>query len=186
MRASRGATYYTKNHYRFILIHKVVWKLREKLWILPTHAFTSLMDPTSFSHQLFTIPPSGWIWIVFKPPELFGFVPSESFGFPVLANSNFLLPDCFCASPICFLRFSNDSFSVASCFSASERNFINTNWKHQSGFFWRTSLPILQNMIYSSLRSPAVSQTGRMKTGAFGWKHWKQAELVGQFKSVGG
>ena len=63
----------------------------------------------------------------FQPPELFGFVPSESFGFPVLANSNFLLPDCFCASPICFLRFSNDSFSVASCFSASERNFINTN-----------------------------------------------------------
>ena len=72
----------------------------------------------------------------FQAPELFGFVPSESFGFPVLANSNFLLPDCFCASPICFLRFSNDSFSVASCFSASERNFINTNWKHQSGFFW--------------------------------------------------
>ena len=122
----------------------------------------------------------------FQPPGAFGFVPSESFGFPVLANSNFLLPDCFCASPICFLRFSNDSFSVASCFSASERNFINTNWKHQSGFFWRASLPILQNMIYSSLRSPAVSQTGRMKTGAFGWKHWKHAELVRQFKSVGG
>ena len=94
------------------------------------------MDPTSFSHQLFTIPP-WWIWIVLSPQNKFGFVPSKSFGFPVLANSNFLLPDCFCASPICFLRFSNDSFSEASCFSASERNFINTNWKHQSSFFWK-------------------------------------------------
>ena len=38
-------------------------------------------------------------------------------------------------------------------------------------------------MIYSSSQSGQVG----MKTGAaFGWKHWKHAELVGQFKSVGG
>ena len=31
------------------------------------------------------------------------------------------LPDCFCASSIRFLRFSKDSFSTESCFSASKR-----------------------------------------------------------------
>ena len=41
-----------------------------------------------------------------------------------------ILPDCFCASSICFLRLSNDSFSTASCFSTSEgKKVININWK---------------------------------------------------------
>ena len=44
-----------------------------------------------------------------------------------------ILPDCFCASSICFLRLSNDSFSTASCFSTSEgKKVININWKLHS------------------------------------------------------
>jgi hypothetical protein len=62
---------------------------------------------------------------------------------------------------------------VASCFSASERKFINTNWKHQSRFFSK-SFPILQNMIYFPCNA---RQAGHQNSR---WKH--DVGFIGQFE----
>ena len=136
MRASRGATYYTKKSLSLYLNSQSCLKAPGKTLNIAHSRFYLFNGSDEFFSSTIYDSTIRMDLDCFQPLELFGFVPSESFGFPVLANSNFLLPDCFCASPICFLRFSNDSFSVASCFSASERNFINTNWKHQSSFFF--------------------------------------------------